>query len=234
MKELSFGSPPRPVVTLFMLMSVDGKISTGCGEAFDFDTDIPSLFHASKGLHQYYALEQETSLWTIGSGATQVKVLKSVALEDISPIKANVVVVDNHHVTTDILVKLSRKFNQVVIVSTEGREFACLPSNVTVEVIPAGTPHVPVRSALTMLCKKYNVEEICLQGGGTLNASFFNFKLVDFLEIVVAPIVVGGSNVPTLVDGINPVSLNTIGELNLLEARPLEDNYLYLRYRVLK
>ncbi len=31
----------RPVTTLFMLMSLDGKISTGEGDRLDFDRDLP-------------------------------------------------------------------------------------------------------------------------------------------------------------------------------------------------
>lgn len=33
----------RPVTTLFMLMSVDGKISTGSTDELDFDRDLPRL-----------------------------------------------------------------------------------------------------------------------------------------------------------------------------------------------
>ena len=31
----------RPITTLFMLMSVDGKISTGAADELDFDQDLP-------------------------------------------------------------------------------------------------------------------------------------------------------------------------------------------------
>lgn len=33
----------RPVTTLFMLMSVDGKISTGATDEFDVDRDFPKI-----------------------------------------------------------------------------------------------------------------------------------------------------------------------------------------------
>jgi len=33
----------RPMTTLFMLMSVDGKISTGATDDFDVDRDFPQL-----------------------------------------------------------------------------------------------------------------------------------------------------------------------------------------------
>lgn len=33
----------RPITTLFMLSSVDGKISTGASDTLDVDTDFPKL-----------------------------------------------------------------------------------------------------------------------------------------------------------------------------------------------
>ena len=42
----------RPVTTLFMLMSVDGKISTGSTDELDFDRDLPRLPGVREGLHQ--------------------------------------------------------------------------------------------------------------------------------------------------------------------------------------
>lgn len=33
----------RPIVTMFMLMSLDGKISTGVANALDFDSDLPKI-----------------------------------------------------------------------------------------------------------------------------------------------------------------------------------------------
>ena len=33
----------RPITTLFMLMSVDGKISTGSTDALDVDQDFPHI-----------------------------------------------------------------------------------------------------------------------------------------------------------------------------------------------
>ena len=53
----------RPVTTLFMLMSVDGKISTGSTDEMDVDKDFPKIDGVKEGLHQYYEIEQTTDLW---------------------------------------------------------------------------------------------------------------------------------------------------------------------------
>ena len=39
----------RPITTLFMLMSLDGKISTGAGDGLDFDRDLPRVPGVAEG-----------------------------------------------------------------------------------------------------------------------------------------------------------------------------------------
>ena len=39
----------RPITTLFMLMSVDGKISTGASDHLDVDKDFPKIAGVKEG-----------------------------------------------------------------------------------------------------------------------------------------------------------------------------------------
>ena len=84
----------RPVTTLFMLMSVDGKISTGVNDELDVDTDFPIIDGLKEGLHQYYEIEQTTDLWAFNTGRVQEKM--GVNLKD-PPAKSPVsfVILDN-------------------------------------------------------------------------------------------------------------------------------------------
>ena len=63
----------RPVTTLFLLVSADGKISTGSTDALDFDRDLPRIPGVREGLPQYYEIEQTTDLWSMNSGRVQAK-----------------------------------------------------------------------------------------------------------------------------------------------------------------
>ena len=49
----------RPVTTLFMLESLDGKISSGSSDNLDVDKDFCRINGVKEGLHQYYELEVE-------------------------------------------------------------------------------------------------------------------------------------------------------------------------------
>ena len=54
--------------TLFMLMSVDGKISTGKSDDRDFDKDLTNVGGVGDVLAEYYQLEQETDLYSFNTG----------------------------------------------------------------------------------------------------------------------------------------------------------------------
>ena len=47
----------RPITTLFMLMSVDCKISTVETDDLDIDKDFPKIAGVREGLHQYYDIK---------------------------------------------------------------------------------------------------------------------------------------------------------------------------------
>ena len=58
----------------------------------------------------------------------------------------------------------------------------------------------------------------------------------DVLDVVVAPVLIGGKDTTTLIDGHSLQSrdeLNQLGVLRLIEATPLQDSYLRLRYQVI-
>ena len=88
----------KPITTLFMLMSVDGKISTGSTDEMDYDQDFPKNDGVKEGLHQYYEIEQTTDLWSFNTGRVQEKMGVN---EKNMPAKTPVsfVILDNHHLT---------------------------------------------------------------------------------------------------------------------------------------
>ena len=64
----------RPITTLFMIQSLDGKISTGDVDELDVDKDFKRIVGVKEGLHQYYDLEKQTDRVSFNSGKVQAKV----------------------------------------------------------------------------------------------------------------------------------------------------------------
>lgn len=82
---------------------------------------------------------------------------------------------------------------------------------------------------------KYEIEKITIQSGGTLNCEFLRENLIDFVNIVIAPVLVGGRDTNTLIDGkaISKVEeLNKLKALQLIECNVLENSYIQLKYKV--
>ncbi|MCR4932701.1 MAG: deaminase, partial [Lachnospiraceae bacterium] len=60
-------------------------------------------------------------------------------------------------------------------------------------------------------------------------------KLFDYVDIVVAPVLIGGKETSTLIDGssiVNENELGKLGVLSLISCEALENSYIRLRYKV--
>ena len=85
------------------------------------------------------------------------------------------------------------------------------------------------------LKEKYGCERITIQSGGTINGLFLREKLFDYVDIVVAPVLIGGKDTSTLIDGrslTNENELSQLGVLKLESCEVLEKSYIRLRYKV--
>ena len=70
-----------------------------------------------------------------------------------------------------------------------------------------------------------------------MNSLFLREKLLDYVDIVVAPVLIGGKDTPTLIDGKSLVSsaeLSELGVLKLMDCSVLEDSYIRLQYEVVR
>ncbi len=224
----------RPFTTLFMLMSADGKIRCGSTDTLDFDRDLPRVPGVGKGLRQYYDLEQETDLWSLNTG----RVMAKIGANELPLPEKTVVsfaIVDNTHLTETGVRYLCAKCHQLVIVTSNPAHPALSLGEEDLSVIYQ--EHPSLEQALCQLCSDYGCKRLTVQSGGTLNAALMRAGLIDAIDIVVAPVLVGGRDTPTLVDGPSLTSLDELSQLVALELVScdlLRDSYLRLRYRVVR
>ncbi len=222
----------RPITTLFMLMSVDGKISTGATDALDFDQDFPHIAGVKEGLQQYYDIEQTTDLWSLNSGRVQAKI--GVNEREFPPkTPVSFVVIDNKHLTAHGVQYFCARGKQFVLVTSNPSHPAFQVREENLHIIYQ--EKLDFAKMLSTLKGEYGCERITVQTGGTLNGLFLREKLLDYVDIVVAPVLVGGKDTPTLIDGesLDKVSqLSELGVLKLEEIMPLDGSYIRLRYRI--
>ena len=68
-------------------------------------------------------------------------------------------------------------------------------------------------AALAVLKEQFGCDRLTIQSGGMVNGLFLREKLFDFVDVVVAPVLIGGKDTATLIDGR---SLQARGELTQL------------------
>ncbi|MER7070530.1 DUF664 domain-containing protein [Terrabacter sp. NPDC000476] len=83
--------------------------------------------------------------------------------------------------------------------------------------VVVGDDRVDLRSALARLRHRLGVECVVADSGGTLNASLLREGLVDVVDVVTLPGLVGGAGTPTMMDGpplppdATPIRLRLLG-----------------------
>jgi len=227
----------RPYTTLFLLVSVDGKISTGDTDVMDVDKDYPKIVGVKEGLKQYYDFELETDLFSFNTGRVFAKVGMNEKNDEPQKLPVSFVVVDNEpHLTEKGVSYLAKKSKNLIIATTNKTHPATILKKDFDNIhIFEYEKIVDFRDLFEKLKERFGAERMTIQSGGTLNTTLVREGLIDRVLLVVAPALIGGKNTSTLMDGESlhtSAELNKIKTLELVQAKPLENSYLLLEYQV--
>jgi 2,5-diamino-6-(ribosylamino)-4(3H)-pyrimidinone 5'-phosphate reductase len=227
----------KPISTLFMLMSVDGKISTGNTDDLDVDKDFPKIKGIKEGLQQYYDIEQTTDLYSLNSGRVQVKVGANKPQKNIVKLPVSFLIIDNkphlNEIGIDNFIKKSKKF---FIITTNKSHPAFDRKNENNLQIIYYENKIDFVDLFRKLKEDFKIDNLTIQTGATLNSIFLRHKLIDKISIVVAPALIGGKETPSLIGGKSLSSideLKNIKALKLVDVKKLNDSYLHLKYDVI-
>ena len=227
----------RPITTLFMLESLDGKINSGNSDNLDADKDWCQIKGVKEGLHQYYEIETTTDYYSLNTGRVMAKIGINDRKEYHEKVDISFIIIDNKpHLNEHGIDYLCNWVEKLLLVTTNKNHIAYSLQYKydNLEILYYDT--LDLKVLLEDLYSKYNAVRLTIQSGGTLNGMFVRNKLIDFVNIVIAPIIVGGKNVATLVDGesiTDESELNKLLPLQLLECNKLEHSYIELKYKVL-
>jgi 2,5-diamino-6-(ribosylamino)-4(3H)-pyrimidinone 5'-phosphate reductase len=228
----------RPVGTLFMLSSLDGKISTGDIDELDVDKDFPRIAGIKEGLHQYYDLEKYTDRVSFNSGKVQAKVGANQRTWEKDRDDVSFVVVDNKpHLDkngTEYFAKRSDNF--FLITTNKNHPAFSLKDTLPTMHIFFYEEKIDFVDVFRRFKEEFGIEKITIQTGGTLNAQFLRLGLIDKVSIVVAPCLIGGKDTQSLIGGESlhtQEDLKKIKALKLIKCDVLENSYLHLQYEVI-
>ena len=145
------------------------------------------------------------------------------------------VIIDNNHLTEHGIRYFSALSDKFVLITTNDKHPAFNVSESNLHIILQ--ENLSLKEALHILKTEHGCDRLTIQSGGTLNALFLKEKLFDYIDIVVAPILIGGKNTSSLVDGaslLSPDELSKLCALKLISCEALENSYVRLRYETIK
>ena len=228
----------RPTTTLFMLESLDGKISSGNNDSLDADKDFCRIDGVKEGLHQYYEIECTTDYYSLNTGRTMEKIGVNNKKEYHNKVEVNFIIIDNKpHLNEKGIDYICHWVEKLILVTTNKNHIAYSLKDTYDNLDILFYEELDLKKLLEDLYSEYNVDKLTLQSGGNLNGLFVRENLIDYVNIVIAPLLVGGKDVSTLIDGKAIESdreLDKLRALELIECNKLEDSYVQLKYKVKK
>ena len=227
----------RPITTLFMLQSLDGKISSGNNDTLDADQDFCKIDGVKEGLHQYYEIEQTTDFYSLNTGRVMAKIGVNDKKEYHEKVDIRFIIIDNKpHLNENGIDYLCHWVEKLILVTTNKNHIANTLKDKYDNLDIMCYDKLDLQVMLEDIYEKYDAQRVTIQSGGNLNGLFLRNNLFDYVNIVIAPLLVGGKDVSTLIDGeaiSSPEQLNKLKALELIECNKLENSYIQLKYKVI-
>lgn len=228
----------KPITTLFMLESLDGKINSGNSDELDVDKDWCKIPGVKEGLHQYYEIEQTTDLFSLNTGRVMAKIGVNERTEDPNKTPCSFIIIDNKpHLNERGIEYLCKWVKKLFLVTTNKNHVAYKMVEKYDNLELLFYNELDLNKLLEDLAEKYKVDRLTIQSGGNLNGLFLRNNLIDYVNIVIAPLLVGGRDTATLIDGdaiSSSEDLDKLKALQLIECNKLNESYMQLVYKVMK
>lgn len=214
-------------ITLLSQVSIDGKLTLGVGtsskDLFNFlDDNDKKFIHDFRGKVNGIMVGKNTI-------DTDNPFLTNRYEENKNPVR----IVPTRTMNLDFSSNIFTDNEKTIVVTTErGKDDKKIDfiRSLGKECLVFGEDKVDFKSLFNYLEKELGITSIMVEGGGYLNWTLFEQNLIDEIIIMQLPIVIGGYNNISLVDGDGFKNLESIKKFKFVECRPSE-NYNLLRFK---
>lgn len=205
-------------------MTLDGKIATRTGS---------SEISGPEDLKRVHQIRKENDAIMVGINTVLVDdprltVHKISSTKEDNPIR---VVVDSQARTPLDARVMNEDALTIIAVSKKAPTWKVKNLKEKVEVIVCGEDKVDLADLMEKL-KIQGVNSLMLEGGAALNFSMLKNGLVDEVRVCIAPMIAGGSEAKTLVDGEGFDFMKDAVKLELKKSYSLDKDFI-LEYFVL-
>ncbi len=224
----------RPYVIINMVMSVDGKVviedtEQGIGSKVDQRLMRELRVHADVVLNGATTLRKSGTSSRLGDPILEQ--LRESRGRTKSPIAA--VVSASGDLPLERIFFTARDFEAVIYLSDAAprdRRAALVATGRPIYAVPAATS---LAAMLRHMRAELGAKLLLVEGGPTVNAGLFALGAVDEIFMSLGPVIVGGKDQITPVEGTDHFLRENAPRLSLVHAFPNGDtDEVYLRYRL--
>ena len=208
-------------------MSIDGKISTYSGDS-KISSDIDLL--------RMHKLRSKVDAIIIGiKTAIRDNPMLTVRLPDSQNYYPTRIVIDSlcKIPITSQLVKTAKMYDTIIAVTNHAsvRKIRKLES-LGVQIINTGKSYKVDLKKLFQILKQRGMKKILIEGGGEINWSCISHNLVNELIITISPIIIGGKNTKTIVEGRGYSKISMCKKFQLVKVSKNRNDEIIIHYRL--
>lgn len=229
----------KPYIICHMSSTIDGRIISANWGTKELAAKFGRLYEKC---HNTF----DSQAWMLGRVSLEKDFSKGEKPELIAPegkIKREPFIGSKEASTFAIAVdskgKLGWKSNEIggdhiiaVLLEKVSDEYLYYLQRKNISYIFAGEKELDFKLALHQLTELFPIKTVMLEGGGHLNGSLLNEGLIDELSILLLPVADGTPNTPTVFEVSERQHKNPATLFSLTEVQRLEDDVLWLRYKV--
>jgi 2,5-diamino-6-(ribosylamino)-4(3H)-pyrimidinone 5'-phosphate reductase len=207
-------------------MTIDGKIATNLGD---------STISSKQDLRRLHRLRSSVDAIIIGISTVIVDnprlTVRLVKRHGTTPVRIIVDSIGRIPLHSKIL-KSASKINTIVAVTKRASdERIDKIKSAGAIVIVAGTKTVDLKE-LFFILKKMGFNKILVEGGGELNWSILQLRIVNELMVTVSPRIVGGRTATTLVEGDGYERVSDGIKMELIKVSRQNNGEVVLYYKL--
>lgn len=220
---------------LFMVASIDGKVTTNPTSNPDYDWNYVNTHY----LDVYYK-----EMFSTGADGVVMSAYSFVNFMDLnakkpkewnSQLEVSIFVVDSRGLLNEFGLKvLKNRYKKLIIFVSEltPKLYLGVLNELNIEYFKSGTEKVDYEKMFNHIAS-LGYKKISVESGGTLNSYLLRAKVIDEVQILTVPILVGGLGTPSIMDGPQLENWSGIIPMKLINVERLDPGFIKTTYKVL-
>ncbi len=215
---LHYITTQRPWVVMKYAMTLDGKICTRTG-----DSQWITCAAARQRVHR---LRKSLSAILCGIGTVLADdPMLNTRIEGEPEARNPIRLVLDHHLRLPLDSQLVRTAREIPVIAVHGAD-APVQNQEALQKAGVQTWCCPTLDELMQRMGAEHIDSVLVEGGGTVNESFLQARLVNEVYAFVAPKLVGGSEAKTPIEGQGIEKLHDALQLGKIEVEKIGDDIL--------